>query len=198
MLFIGFMLLDWLKARLLPRRDCSFVREARVHCELSRRPRLQEPSGHRACGVWTKATAACDWNQEHVDPAIPTEASVEPYLQVSDRLTVPYDDVGVDVGASESENHLFTSERLPIPIPSHIRVRMPSNKEVNVVRRGRPDGGERAEERCVRCSHSTTIRRVESRQPNSWAGHSAGLRGSLIVTRDWSGIVCLEESGFDS
>ena len=60
--------------------------------------------------------------------------SIEPCLQVSDCLTVPYDDVGVDVGASESENHLFTSERLPIPIPSHIRVRMPSNKEVNVVR----------------------------------------------------------------
>jgi hypothetical protein len=164
-LFIGFMFLDWLKARLLPRRDRSFVREVRVHREPSQHPRLQEPSGHRACGVWTKATATCGRDQEHVHSAVPSGAALEPYLQVSDRLTVPYDDVGVDVGASESDNHLFACERLPIPVPSHIRVRMPSDKEVNVVRRGRSDRGEGADKRCVRGSHSTTLRRVESRQP---------------------------------
>jgi hypothetical protein len=57
---------------------------------------------------------------------------------------------------------------------------MPSNKAVNVVRRGRPDGGERAKERCVRCSHSTTIRRVESRQP---LGHEGGLAVATSTTK---------------
>jgi hypothetical protein len=88
-LFIGFMFLDWLKARLLPCRDCSFVREVRVHREPLQHPSLQEPVGHRACGVWTKATATCGRNQEHIHSAVPSGAIVEPDLQVSDRLTVP-------------------------------------------------------------------------------------------------------------